>query len=150
MASTEVLWPEKITPKYVQPISLQGSESQTISYRGSGLNKDVSWGFSKNYDVPVSFTVQPYFVTRLQVTGSTNRQVTVKMRFCSGENVLEAEKVIPSEKYVNLAVKVSDWQYAGRIDKIEIYFQPAGGAFVSGAKAKLDSKRTGTYTGVIE
>lgn len=150
MASTEVLWPEKITPKYVQPISLQGSESQTISYRGSGLNKNVSWGFSKNYDVPVSFTVQPYFVTRLQVTGSTNRQVTVKLRFCSGENVLEAEKVIQAEEYVNLAVKVSDWQYAGRIDKIEIYFQPAGGAFVSGAKAKLDSKRTGTYTGVIE
>ena len=150
MASTEVLWPEKITPKYVDPISLQGSESQTISYRGSGLNKNVSWGFSKKYDVPVSFTVQPYFVTRLQVTGSTNRQVTVKLRFCSGENVLEAEKVIQAEEYVNLAVKVSDWQYAGRIDKIEIYFQPAGGAFVSGAKAKLDSKRTGTYTGVIE
>ena len=45
------------------------------------------------------------------------------------------------------------WQskyLTGSIDKIEIYFQPAGGAFVSGAKAKLDSKRTGTYTGVIE
>ena len=50
MASTEVLWPGKITPKYVDPISLQGSESQTISYRGSGLNKNVSWGFSKKYD----------------------------------------------------------------------------------------------------
>ena len=150
MASTEVLQPGKIIPKYVEPISLQGSESQTLSYRESGLNKNVSWGFSKKYDVPVSFTVQPYFVSRLQVIGSTTRQVTVKLRFHSGENVLEAEKVIPSEKYVNLAVKVSDWQYAGRIDKIEIYFQPAGGAFVSGAKAKLDSKRTGIYTGVIE
>ena len=150
MDSTEVLQQEKIVAKYVEPVSLQGSGSQTLSYRGSGLNKNVSWGFSQKYDVPVSFTMQPYFVTRLQVMGSTNRQVTVKLRFCSGENVLEAEKVIPAEEYVNLAVKVSDWQYAGRIDKIEIYFQPAGGAFVSGAKAKLDSKRTGIYTGVIE
>lgn len=150
MDSAEVLQQEQITAKYVDPISLQGSESQTLSYRGSGLNKNVSWGFSKKYAVPVSFTMQPYFVTRLQVTGSTNRQVTVKLRFHSGENVLEAEKVIPAEEYVNLAVKVSDWQYAGSIDQIEIYFQPAGGAFVSGAKAKLDGKRTGTYTGVIE
>ena len=150
MDSAEVLQQEKIAAKYVQPISLQGSESQTLSYRGSGLNKNVSWGFSKKYDVLVSFTMQPYFVTRLQVSGSTNRQVTVKLRFCSGENVLEAEKVIPTEEYVNLAVKVSDWQYAGLIDKIEIYFQPAGGAFVSGAKAKLDGKRTGIYTGNIE
>lgn len=150
MASAEALQQEKIAAKYVQPISLQGFESQTLSYRGSGLNKNVSWGFSKNYDVPLSFTMQPYFVTRLQVSGSTNRQVTVKLRFCSGENVLEAEKVIPTEEYVNLAVKVSDWQYAGLIDKIEIYFQPAGGAFVSGAKAKLDGKRTGIYTGNIE
>lgn len=150
MASAEALQQEKIAAKYVQPISLQGSESQTLSYRGSGLNKNVSWGFSKKYDVPLSFTMQPYFVTRLQVSGSTNRQVTVKLRFCSGENVLEAEKVIPTEEYVNLAVKVSDWQYAGLIDKIEIYFQPAGGAFVSGAKAKLDGKRTGIYTGNIE
>lgn len=150
MASAEVLQQEQITAKYVDPITQQGSESQTLSYRGSGLNKNVSWGFSKKYDVPVSFTMQPYFVTRLQVSGSTNRQVTVKLRFHSGENVLEAEKVIPAEEYINLAVKVSDWQYAGSIDRIEIYFQPAGGAFVSGAKAKLDSKRTGSYTGVIE
>lgn len=150
IASAEILQQEQITAKYVDPISLQGSESQTLSYRGSGLNKNVSWGFSKKYDVPVSFTMQPYFVTRLQVSGSTNRQVTVKLRFYSGENVLEAEKVIQAEEYVNLAVKVSDWQYAGRIDQIEIYFQPAGGAFVSGAKAKLDSKRTGSYAGAIE
>lgn len=48
MASAEVLQQERITAKYVDPISLQGSESQTISYRGSGLNKNVSWGFSKD------------------------------------------------------------------------------------------------------
>ncbi len=107
-------------------------------------NRNALWGFSQTFKNRISFSKYPRFCTTVKVSGSAGGKVLLKLRFFSGNNVLDAETAVTAGAAVPVSVDLNGWKYAGKVTKIQVLVQPIGGSGW-GPDASLSMTDTGRF-----
>lgn len=101
--------------------------------RDSKRNPNSLWGFSQSFSKKLSFSKNSRFCTTLEVSGASNGQAEVKLRFYSGKKILEGSTVIPANRKVKLSVSLKGWKYRNAVTRIQVLLAPANGKWKKNA-----------------
>lgn len=114
----------------------KGETSLTV-YHNNSRNRNSLWGVSQSFSQKVNFTSAPVFYTTIKVHGATAQKALIKIRFFSGNNILESERVINCDTAVPLGVSLGNWYYQKAVKKIQILVSPVSGNWTNDAYMTL-------------
>lgn len=123
--------------KYGAASSMSKACGYRFLARDESRNPNCLWGFSQNFKKGLSFQKNPMFYTTLKVNGAAASKVQVKLRFFSGDHILESYGTIRAGREVRLGVSLEKWQYRNRVTKIQILIAPAAGGWKTGASLEM-------------
>lgn len=109
-------------------LASSGNNFLMVRYNNTGREGGgyAEKGILKTFETPADFSGMKKFVFAVQVGQLSNVQVNydIKVRFYSGNHILESKAVISPEKYqtVNVDIENSAWQYFDKVDKIKIWY----------------------------
>ena len=116
---------------------MTGAASTLRVMRDPNRNPNSLWGFVQKFDKKVNFKKHPVFYTTLRVNGSLSSAVQVKIRFYSGQNILETSRILNANTPVSVGVSLANWKYRKSVTKIQIMAAPVSGGWNSGASFEM-------------
>jgi hypothetical protein len=123
--------------KYGAVTALGKAKDVRFVTRDTSRNRNCVWGFTQIFTNTISFKSNSWFYTTLKVSGSTTKQVKVKLRFFSGTHILESYGKIRTGQYVKIGTSLQDWKYRGKVTKIQVLIAPSGGSWSEGATIEM-------------
>ena len=108
-----------------------------VSHDGS-RNRSCVWGFSQKFKKGLNFQSNPVFYTSLQVKGAQAGKVRVKLRFFSGNHIMESYGKIAAGRKVSLGVSLKNWKYRSKVTKIQVLIAPVKGGWEEGASLAMN------------
>ena len=115
--------------RYGAGSSLKKKKSVYTIRHDRSRNKNCLWGMTQTFPKRISLKENPVFYATVCVKGSSNKKARVRMRFFSGRNVFECERVVKAGSKARMGVSLADWQYNGSINKIQILVERAGNSW---------------------
>ncbi len=112
---------------YGAVLKLSKAEQKLTAAHDSQRNANVVWGFSQEFKTAVDFTSDPLFFTTVTISGAKKKNVTMKLKFYSGNNILESEGTIKADQPVLLGVNLSKWKYKDNVTRIQVLTAPTNG-----------------------
>ena len=105
-----------------------GNKFLLVRYNNSGREGGgyAEKGILKTFETPTDISQMQKFVFAVQTNALANVtvQYNVKVRFYSGDHILESTAQIQPDKYQTVSVDIqnSKWQYFDKVDKIKIWY----------------------------
>lgn len=100
-------------------------------------NRNCLWGFSQTFAKGISFKNHSMFYTTLKVNGYTGRTVRVKLRFFSGDHILESYGNVSAGRTVRLGVSLKNWAYRNKVTKIQVLIAPINAKWNKSASLEM-------------
>lgn len=117
---------------------LQKTGQMLTAIHDPSRNANVVWGFSQEFGQGIRFTTSPVFYTTVNISGASKTQAVLKLRFFSGNNILESEGTIRTGRPILLGVNLANWKYRNKVTRIQVLISPVtGGAWQEDARVEL-------------
>ncbi len=107
---------------------LSKAGQQLTAIHDPSRNTNVVWGFSQEFGSGIKFTSNPVFYTTVNISGAQANYAVVKIRFFSGNSILESECTINTGQPVLLGVSLANWKYRKNVTRIQVLAAPITGS----------------------